>query len=192
MSDEMNDLERATEILNPLIDREATEDEMVIELIQSGFKFSRAGRLLTQVLESKGLRLSAKDRYAAVEEHLVAWSFDPQSWADVEEAAESLSEEVDNTSKAQAIRAIQKFAKQNGIELPAKPKGTGGGGGPRVNAFDRFASWAMDHRDASDEDIDAYALETITKDGAPNEKQAAKYSSIFKQMMSFARDYANA
>lgn len=181
MSDEMTDIERATAILEPLIEADTSDDDMVIALIQSGFKFSVAGRMLNRVLESKGLRTSSKDRFAAIEEHLANWGFAPESWDDVDSAADALAEEVENTSKAQAVRGIQKYAKQNGIELPAKPKGTGGG--TRVNVFDRFYAWARQNPGCTDEQIgDFVASLEVT------EKQAEKYTGRFTGIMAFARE----
>lgn len=179
-----SDLEVASGHLQPLIDRDASEEEMVVELIQNGFKFARAGRIMNQVLQSLGLRMSAKDRSSAVSELLVAWEFAPENWSQVEECATSISEEVDSTSKAQALTAIRKFAKENAIKLPAKPKGAGGG--TRSSKDDAFHSWILQNRDATSADISDYV------DGiGVTEKQAPKYVNAFVMRIEFARVFAN-
>lgn len=188
MSEEINetsDFDRALEIIEPMVN-DSTEDEMVVALIQAGFKFAKAGRVMNQVLQSKGLKLSAKDRYAAVSGLLQDWGFAPETWADVEAAAENIADEVDATTKAQAVRAIKKFAKDVDLELPERPKG-GGGGGSRVTAFDRFYAWAVENQDANDDDV----AEFVASLGCP-EKQAAKYTNRFQGILGFAREFRSA
>jgi len=178
---EPTDLEKAIVILNPLIEAGTDEDELGIALVQAGFKFARAGRLMNQVLEARGLRMSSKNRFAAVEELLVSQNFAPNDWADVDTFAVTVSEEVEATTKSQALASIRKYAKQNGIELPSKPKGAGG---TRVGAFDRFYAWAAENSDASDDDIQEF-----TDDLGVTEKQAIKLGRRFQGIMGFARGF---
>lgn len=181
-----SDLEVATGYLQSLIDAGASEEDMVVVLIQNGFKFARAGRIMNQVLQSLGLRLSAKDRNSAVDELLVAWQFAPENWNQVEACAISLSEEIESTSRAQALTSIRKFAKENGIELPAKPKGVGGGG-ERGSKEEAFHSWACANRDATKDDVAEY-VESI----GVTEKQAPKYVNAWVSRIKFARTFSDA
>jgi len=178
-TEQPSDLDRAIAIVNPMIESGASDEDMVIALIGSGFKFQKAGRLLTKAQEAAGVRMSAKDRYASAEELLTGWSFAPESWDDVDQAADALAEEIDATSKAQAISCIKKFVKAAGLEMPSKPKRTGGS---REGVFERFIAWALANKDASDEDIANYATSVCE-----SEKQANKYAQRFIQFVSLAR-----
>lgn len=186
MSEDVNvnaDLDNAIAILEPLIASEASHEEMVVALIQSGIKYARAGRLMTKVLESKGLRVSSKDRYAAASENLTNWGFAPASWDDVEDAVANLVEELDATNAAQALSCVKRFAKDHEIELPEKPKTGGRRGGSSV--YNRFFVWALANREATDVEAEAFVMSQVS-----NERQGAKYAAICVPALQFARSFA--
>ncbi len=184
---QMSDLDEALLILGPMIENGASEDEMAVALIQNGIKYARAGRMLAKVLEAKGLKVSAKDRYAAAAENLTNWGFAPASWDDVEEAVENLVEELDATNAAQALSCVKRFAKEHEIALPEKPKGVSGGRARGDSVFDTFYALALRERDITDEQIKEFiASREVT------EKQAAKYYGRFTGIIRFARKYAEA
>jgi len=193
MSEENNvepsDLDIAKSVLNPLLSEDITEEELVVALIQfdsARFKFAKAGRLMNQVLESAGMRMNAKDRYAAANELLSSWEFFPESWDDIDGAVENLVEHIESTSKAQALSCVRRFAKDNEIELPEKPKAAKGGI-RKASAFARFQTWALSNKDATDEDVKGFI------DGlGVTEKQAAKYTARYLSTLSFAREFASA
>jgi transcriptional regulator with AAA-type ATPase domain len=181
---ELTPLEIAIAVLEPVIDEGGDEEAMSIALIKSGVKASRLGAMLKLVLEAKGLAKSAKDRFAEASELLVNWDFkgNVSEWKDVEEAAVSISEEVDETTKIQALAAIRKFAKANEIELPKKPKGAGGS---RTSIDDLFFDWAVNNQDAGEAEINNFlATQNIT------EKQLPKYVSAYMARITFARKFA--
>ena len=179
-----SDLEIATDILDPIIEAGGDEGKMVIALIEAEFKASKALTLIRLVLESKGLLLSNKDRYTQVEENLANWDFanNVGDWENIDALAVTLSEEIEATSKSQALASIRKFAKANSIELPAKPKGAVGS---RGNKFDEFYTFALANRDASPGEI----VEFIDGFGS-TENQAKKYVSFFGGILGFARKFA--
>lgn len=184
MSEDTNvnaDLDNATAILEPMIANGASHEEMVVALIQSGIKYARAGRLMTKVLEAKGLRVSAKDRYAAAAENLTNWGFAPASWDDVEDAVANLVEELDATNAAQALSCVKRFAKDHEIELPEKPKSSGG---PRNSVYSRFFDWALVNREATDAEAEAFVMAQVS-----NERQGAKYAAICVPALQFARAF---
>lgn len=147
------DLASATAIVGPLHASGADDDAMVVALIQEGgFNFKKAGRLLQKALEGMGVRVSAKDRYAQVSELLLENDFAPESWDDVAATLDWLVEQVGSTTEKQALVAVKKFAKDNGIELPAKPKGGGGAG--RGRGFrGEILDWLVANVAASDEEF---------------------------------------
>lgn len=191
MSEETNEVEEVTvtdldiaiETLQPMIDAGESEDEMGVALVRKGYKFNRAGNLVKQALESLGIKVSAKERFEAVKELLVAMAFAPTSWDEVDACAASLADEVKATSKSQALSAIKRFAKENDIELPSKPKGAGGGGS-RTSAWDIFFSWAKQNPTATEADITAFVIAQGRSEG-----QAPKYASVFNSALNFAREF---
>jgi hypothetical protein len=149
------DLEKARGIVEPLASAGKSDDEMVIALIQDGgFSFKKAGRYLNKALEALGVRMSAKDRYEAVCELLLENDFEPKTWDEVKKVAEYLAEELDSTTEKQALVSVRKFAKENGIELPKKPKGGGGGRGKGFRG--EIIEWMIENATASDEDFVAW------------------------------------
>lgn len=185
-----SDLDRASAILAPMIEAEASNDDMAVALIQAGFKYTVAGRMLAKVLESKGLKLSAKDRYASVAEHLQNWSFAPESWDDVEEAVANLVEEVQATNAAQAISCIRRFAKEHEIQLPEKPKGTGGGRSSGTSASKRFYAWTVANPTASLDDLKEFVYSlSISEESKP--KTFAWFTERFEWGHRFAAAIAN-
>jgi hypothetical protein len=125
------ELEKATAIVSPMASKGKSEDEMIVNLINDGgFGYKKAARLLNKALETLGVRLSAKDRYEKVCELLLEHDFKAETWDEVVKVAQWMAEEIDSTDEKQAMVAIRKYAKDNGLELPKKPKAVGGGRGP--------------------------------------------------------------
>jgi len=182
-------LDNANAILIPLINGGTTdEDELMTALANAGgFSIKRIPSLVTQILQDEGLRTSPKERNEAVAELFASDTPTFGTWDDVIAAAERVCDHVANTTTAQAVTSIKKWAKANGVELPSKPKAAAGGS--RRNAYDAFAEWFLANPQATDTDINDYALGAFLKDGEPNEKQAVKYAAIFIRMAAMARAY---
>jgi uncharacterized lipoprotein len=146
---------KAKELIQPLAKAGKSEDEMAIVLIQKGdFPFKRAGRLLRKVLEDLGVRMSAKDRLREVSDLLLKADFAPKDWSEVVKICKYLAEEVDATDEKQALNAVKKFAKDQGYELPIKPKGSGGGA--KVGFRSVFLTWLEANPTASDDMFDKW------------------------------------
>ncbi len=184
---QMSDLDEALLILGPMIENGASEDEMAVALIQNGIKYARAGRMLAKVLEAKGLKVSAKDRYAAASENLTNWGFAPASWDDVEEAVENLVEELDATNAAQALSCVKRFAKEHEITLPEKPKGVSGGRTRGDGKDAKFYAFACANPDITDAEIVDFCNSMDV-----TELQKPKYAKEYAQHLAFARAFAAA
>lgn len=149
------DLERAKTIIEPLAKAGQDEDAMVVALIQSDFGAKKAFRYVNKALISLGVRMSTKDRYETVCELLLENDFQPTEWKEVKDVAEYLAQEIDSTTEKQAMVAIRKFAKDNGVTLPDRPKGKGGGG--RGAGFKGvMLNWFVENITASDDDFKAF------------------------------------
>ena len=151
------ELAKATEIVKPMAKAGKSDDEMIIKLTQeAGFTIKQAMRLVNQALEDLGVRMSNKDRYTAVSDLLLANDFAPADWAEVVKTVEWISSELDATTDKQALGAIKKFAKENKIELPAKPSGAGRSGGTSFRAVS--LKWMEENVTATDDEFEAWVL----------------------------------
>lgn len=157
------DLARAVELVSPKAKAGASDEDMVIVLIsEGGFGYKKAGRLLNLALVELGVRISAKDRYEQVCELLLENDFAPTEWSEVQSVVEYLAQEIDSTNEKQALVAVRKYAKENGIDLPKKPKSGGGAGrgrGFRGQIFD----WLTENVTLDDDAFKAW----MTENGKP-------------------------
>lgn len=175
---ELSDIEVAVGIVNELYGSKS-DDEIVIDLIQrGGFGFQKAGRLYTQALEAAGHRISKKERYEQAHKLLKDSEFEPSEWSDVVEAAEWLVGEIQDTNSQQAFASIRRFAKDEELELPARPKGEGRA---RSSVWDRAFGFILENPDVSDEDLTTWLTDTAGI--------KSKVSGLLIGIADFARRY---
>lgn len=184
--EEISDVDQALLVIGDMLEQNASEDDMIIALIQSGVKYARAGRVLSKVLESKGLKVSAKDRYAAASENLTNWGFAPQTWDDVDDAVTNLVEELEATNAGQALSCVKRFAKEHEITLPERPK-TGTGRARGASADSRFYAFAIANKEATADQIGEFVASL-----GVTEAQAPRYLAAFQERIDFARKFAAA
>ena len=154
------ELAKAKEILEPLANADASDDDMGVALVTAGFSFNKAKRIMRKALEEMGVRLSSKDRLAKVSEILLANDFAPTEWKEVVDVCAYLAGKVDATDEKQALGAVKKFAKTQGIELPAKPKGKGGIGRPSATSYRTMSlAWIEENPLATEKEFVAWAVE---------------------------------
>ena len=103
------------------------DDDIKIEIVQAGVPFKLANKLFTEVVTQKGFRISVADRKVAVREILIANDFEPSTYEEVTAMLEKLSDEVSDTSTAQALKAVKAYAKEFSIEIPKPAKKAKGG-----------------------------------------------------------------
>ena len=143
------DLAKAKSLIGDDARNEATEDELIVKLItEGGFNYRKATRLMTLALQDLGLKMSAKDRYEAVCEILTENGFAPDTYEDVEKVVGYLAEELESTTEKQALVAVRRFAKEQDIDIPKKPKGGGGGRGPGFRG--EIITWMIDNATEDD------------------------------------------
>lgn len=112
-----------------------SDDEMLIEIVSAGVKFSIAGKLFKQVMEAKGYRVSNKERMEKAAELLEASEL--KTPEEVQEMVAALAADIPDTSEKQAMSLVKKFAKTKNIELPEIKKAAAAGrGGIRQQAYD--------------------------------------------------------
>ena len=178
------DLETADELIGEMVENDASVEECLPALLTAGFKAGKSMALIKQLMESKGKIMSAKERTATATEYLTSWDFanNVADYSDVERFANSLTEEMEATTKAQALGSIKKYATANKIELPSKPKGVAGS---RSNKFDDFYAFALKNPSCSEVEISLF-IETF----GSTEGQNKKYVWLFNGILGFAKKYS--
>ncbi len=141
----------AEEIVKKGFDEGKTEDDMVVELIESGIGFKAAGRIFQTVAQSLGLMVSAKERSEKAQALLDEIA--PSEFDDYEAVGELIAkvmEEVPATDPKQAMTQIRKYCNLNEIEIPKKTKAaSSGGGGIRSVMF----AWMIENPAATQEEF---------------------------------------
>jgi len=154
------------------------ENEVLVQIVNSGVSFRNAQKVYKQITEDLGLRVSAKDRYEQVVD-LLGDSATFDEYSDVEGAVQLITKKVGDTSAPQAMAALRKFAKENEIELPKKPKGSKGDGKPRGFKAVAYA-WIMDNKDCTKDELSAFLKEN---------EQREVYVNYYWDLIKFAKQY---
>jgi hypothetical protein len=121
------EFQKAKTILEPLARDGKSEEDMLVKLIQEGFLSKKAFKLVRSCLEDLGVKMSTKDRCTQTAEILLKNGFAPKDWSEVQDCCTFITKELEATSEKQAMVAIKRFAKDNAIDLPKRPKGRGQG-----------------------------------------------------------------
>ncbi len=159
---EMTDSAKVKSIVSAGVEAGKTDNDMLVEIVNSGVSFKAATKLFKQAMEEGGYRISAKKRAELAAEILAKSNFAPTTYDEIKEMAEHIIKEVPDTTNAQALAAIRKYAKGSNIELP-KPERKGPGGGPRGFRAKMFA-WMVEHPDATRDEFERYIKENDKKD----------------------------
>jgi hypothetical protein len=181
----MTDTQVVEKIIADGVTAGKSDDDMLLEIVNSGVSFKNATKVFKMVMEEKGYRVSAKERKEEAAKILADGNFDLTTADGVNTAVDALVVGVADTNEKSAIGFIRSYAKANEISLPKKEKGSAGrvGGG---GMFAKLGEWMLENRDATVEDIKRATM-TIKSD--MNEKQAVKYASIAHDMLKFARKF---
>lgn len=132
---EMSQTEKVAQIVKEGVEKKLNEDEILIQIVRSGVKFTLAAKMMKQAQIDLGILISAKDRYVKSKVFMEDEDFAPENYSDVTKMAKAIAEEVPNTSEKQAIAQIRKYCKELEIEIPKKPKATGAPFGIKVLAW---------------------------------------------------------
>lgn len=181
----MTDTQVVENVIEEGVANDRTDDEMLVAIVNEGISFKSAGRLFKQIMEEKGYRVSAAERAEEASKILADADFKPESYSDVAEMIAKITQSVNDTTDKQALVAIRKYAKENGIDMPKKSAGAGRASGGGL--LEGIANWMLANRDA-DEAAIVNAIEEL-KPGI-SDKQTAKYKGHAVRMMAFAKKWA--
>ena len=159
---EMTDSAKVKAIVSAGVEAGKSDNDMLVEIVNSGVSFKAATKLFKQAMEEGGYRINAKKRAELAAEILAKNDFAPATYDEVKEMAEHIIKEVPDTTNAQALAAIRKYAKENSIELP-KPEKKGGGRSRSNSMRGRAYTWMVNNYNASDADLKKFIMEENEK-----------------------------
>lgn len=181
----MTDSQKVEDIVKAGYAAEKSEDDILVEIVQSGISFGKAMKMLRSSLQSLGLAISPKDRAAKAATIMSENEYAPKTHAEVLKMAEYLQKEITDTNEKQAIALIRKFCKDTEIELPKKEKGAGSAvGGFKQKMFD----WMVANPTASEKEFTAW----IVNDQGKKETLAKRNFPIFELASKMAESIAGA
>ena len=162
-----------------------TDNDMLVEIVNSGVSFKAATKLFKQALEEGGYAINSKKRAELAAEKLVKSGFEPETYDDVKEMAELLVSGIPDTTNAQALAAIRKYAKEKGVELPKAPKGAAQ---PGVRGFRaKMFGWMVQNPGAT---MDQFT-DFVVKENGKKEVLAKRFWPVFETARKMAEGIVN-
>lgn len=162
-----------------------TEDDMLIQIVQAGISFRRAGKMFKETIERLGLRTSVKDVKELAQKLLAELDFKPTTYAEFEKAVDVVLEKSpEGAERGQAVAAVKAYAKSKEIELPKRPKGQRGAIGFKGDAF----KWILDNPNATEADLTAY----LNSKGKDPEKVLKRFVPVMELCKKFATKHGAA
>lgn len=171
----MSDTDAVKQIVQAGHEAGTSEDEMLVQIVQSGVKFGNAMKMMKQAQEDLGLALSPKARYEKSHGIMEGAGFSPETHEDVANMASVLTNEVQDTNEKQALAAIRKYCKEIEVELPKKPKAekTTGWAGIHTKVYEHILA----NPDTTDDALREF-LESIGKVDGEKDKFVKRYKPI--------------
>jgi len=157
--------------------KEMADDDIIRKLFEVGVEFKSLRPVFNQIIQSEGLRLSAKERKAKIEELLTGW---------VPGDAETVTAKCDELAEAlgvvasKAMPSIRNWAKANEIELPKqerKPTHRKAGFGGYIGTV---LSHVMENKEITRKEIEEFCASS---------EIPAKYAALINNIVTFAREF---
>lgn len=177
---EMTESQKVEEIVEAGLAAGKSEDDILVEIINAGVAYKKAGKLFNQYMLNSGHRITRKERNEQVAELLDEAEFNPETGEEVAAMIEKITSEVKATNEKEALQAIRAFARDNDIELPKVPKKGRTQGGFKGKVF----AWMLDNPTAGADDLTSF----ITEECGKNEATAKR----FVEIQAFATKFAEA
>lgn len=180
---EKTDSDKVKDIVKAGIEAGKNEDQILVEIVNSGVKFSAATRYYKEALKESGMYISSKDRKEQATAILKEMEFAPESFQDVQDAVVKIREGVVDTDDKKALSAIRAYCKENEIAMPKKAKG--GAGGNRSSIRTRTMDFVLANPGVTLDELKAHIVEN-------EENGKEKHAENFWAIVEFARKYADA
>lgn len=185
----MTETQIVEEVIEAGLAAEQSDDEMLVEIVNRGVSFKSAGKLFKSVMESKGLRISAKERAEKAAQILAGEDFGAEEVTedDIANAVSLITSGIADTSEKQALIAVRKYAKEKGIELPKVSKSGAGRSAGTGGLLKQISEFMLGNRDCDEAAIEAH-IRTLKDD--ITDGQLKKYKTNAMRMLDFAKSWA--
>jgi len=169
---EMTDSQKAEQIIIKAEEDGLGEEATLLALVNGGVPFKKANKLYTQVRVQLGLEVSASDRKTQINDYLAKKGLKPKEYADTLAIVASLQGVVPGLTSSQALSGINKFAKENQIEMPKKPKAVKKA---RGGFKTQLQNWIVSNASATQAELEDF----IAQNKKP-ESMAKRYSAMLE------------
>jgi hypothetical protein len=143
-----------------------TEDQIKMAMIKAGASFKNVTRLYNQFAQDAGLITSKEEREKLIDENCKDKNLaDEGVYTEVIDRLVGL---IKGTNESAIVRAVNKWAESNKVEVFKKPKGTGGG---RSGFREDFYAALRQNPNMSKDELDTL----IKEKGSDNVKRQATY-----------------
>ncbi len=165
-----------TDLVRAGTEADKSDDDLLIEIVQAGAKFSQAQKLLKFAKEELGLITSAKDRREIVDE-LLGKNFNPKSADEVLAVIPKITAKMDDLTDAQAKAQIRAYLKRRDLVMPQMPPSKRE---RKADIYERFARWLEANNDCTDKQVQEFFYENCKADSA---KVRIRQTKSFVNMM---------
>lgn len=161
--------ETVREIVEAGYEAGKSDDDMLIEIVQAGIKFSAAMRLFRQVQTELGLRITPKDRREYVNE-ILGDDFTPETAEDMQDAIDRVGKH-DAIGPQQARKAVRQYLKEHEREVP-KAAAQAVTVGARSKIFD----FLVENPHCSEQEFSDFVREVKPGDSEKQERMVKSYT----------------
>lgn len=161
----MSESQSVKEIIEAGFKKELSDNDMIIQIINSGVEYKSAIKQFETVAQELGLRLSNKQRKEKARSMLVEKEFEPTEYSEVTAMVEAIAKEIPDTEFSQALLLVKKYCKEMEITIPKPEKKAAGGFRAEVFKFirenveaskDDFAKWITETKEKELKIVDRY------------------------------------
>ena len=171
----MTESEKVSGIVKAGIEAKTSEDEILIEIVQSGIKFQAAIKMMKNAMIELGFSVSTKERYEKAKKLLEDDEFEPEEYTDVVAMAKELTKQIGGTSEAQALQQIRKYCKEFEVDMPKKVKEK------KASLAVRVMTWIVSNWEAETSELEEW-LEEIEAPEKAVSGWLAKFDAVKKEI----------
>ena len=129
---------------------------MIVEIVQSGVAYRKALKTFDAAMLHLGFvtkPMKTADRNEAVGKMMAEAEFKPESYQEIQDAANHVEKTLEGVTQAQAVSSIRKWLKENEIEIPKKPKKAKEAGSSGIK---KHIDWMFDNAGQGDAFLDRH------------------------------------
>jgi len=179
--DKKADSEIVRDIVVAGVEKEKSDDDMLLEIMQAGIKFKVAGKLFNKAMQEGGFKITASARKEQARKHLVEVEFNPTTYEQVTDMVDQLTKVISDTTTSQAHSCVKAYLKELEVEMPQAPKVPTGG------LRNKIMDWICENPSCDKAQLLKSILEL--SDGKKGDEKLAER---FYRFVEFGKKYAKA